>query len=128
MNDLYNQESGVLELKKKDFKVNKKKKIYTVTHKIFKNKQGLIIFYRPECIHCVNIVDTWSYISILFNNKFIMSAVNTQNYKQNLNIEDYLNIPFRYPTIRYVNSKGHLKKYNGKLDRNSILSFICTKI
>ena len=124
--NLYNKESEVIELYQKDF--NKKKTKKYVLNKKFKNKPGLIVLYIPSCEHCINLVEIWSYLAILFKDRFILGAVNTRNYKENLNINDYLNIPMKYPTIIFVNTKGIISKYENSITKNDLITFICNNL
>ena len=61
MDNIYNENSDVIELTGKNFK--KKKKDYYVKHKDFKNIRGLIIFYVPWCEHCRKMSPIWNEIA-----------------------------------------------------------------
>jgi hypothetical protein len=124
--NLYNKESEVIELLLTDFNKIKNKKY--ILNKKFEKKPGLIVLYIPMCKHCINLVETWSYLAILFKDRFIFGGVNTKNYKDNLNINDYLNIPMRYPTLLFVNNKGLISKYKGQITKNDLIIFICNNL
>ncbi len=124
--NLYKNESGVIELLLKDFTKIKTKKI--IVNDLFKDKQGLVVLYKPSCKYCIKMIETWSYLSILFKDKFIIGAINSYNYKDNLNINYFLNIPLVYPSIIYINKKGVVSKYEGNINKNDLIIFICNKL
>lgn len=97
MENIYDKESSVIELTKKDFD-----KKYKIKNKEFKYKNGLLIFYAPWCVHCINSGPMIEEIADLFKHKFTISALNTYNVNEkNDKIAKHFGI-FCYPTIRYV--------------------------
>jgi thiol-disulfide isomerase/thioredoxin len=119
--DIYNSYSGVIELKYKDFKINKGK-LY-INNKIFKYK-GLIVFYSPLCTHCNTMSDEYSDIASVYLNKYPIGAVNCEDIdNKNDKLAKVAKIN-KYPIIKYINNKGLLKDYDTKFIKNNILYFI----
>lgn len=116
--NLYSKYSGVIELTNKDFKNT------TVINKNFKDMYGLITFYAPWCIHCRQMVELWSDLALQFRNLFAIGAVNCEH-----NTKTCINARIRYyPTIKFVTKKGNMHNYTGKIDRDSLIYFIYSKI
>lgn len=122
--NIYDKYTGVIELTPKDFKIEKNK--VKITNKEFKNKNGLITFYAPWCIHCKNMKEMWSDFAIDFKHKFPIAAVNCENSK-NMDICNKLRIG-AYPTIMRTSKKGNINNYKGHTGKDDMLYYICTKL
>ena len=68
MEDLYTEDTNVLELKKINFDISKK--YIKIKSNINKNINGLLICYAPWCTHCVLTKEMWIKLSELFKSKF----------------------------------------------------------
>lgn len=124
--DLFKENKDVVKLFYKDFKKTNKKIILKPTKN---NKQnGLIMFYKVKCIYCRKIEKTWIDLAKQFKNKFTFYVVNIDDV---LNDNDLIRLDLNiksYPTIKYVNDKGKLFKYEGNINKDDMLYFIYDKI
>lgn len=124
MNDLYRYTS-VKELKFKDFDINNKKinvKLDTINKKF-----GILIFYRPDCKHCKDSVYIWSQLAENFK-KFNIMSYNVEDFdNKNDEISQYISIP-SFPKIKYITKNGTLKKFDEKLDYDSLFFYISRKL
>ena len=126
MNNLYDQQSGVIEITTNDFKITKKK--ITMHNKEFNKKNGLIIIYAPWCSHCIKSVPIWTELAVIFKNKFAIGAVNIENeYYNNYSIKTALRTKY-YPTIYKISKNGGISKYTKGYDINDILEYILNKL
>lgn len=90
------KDTSVLELTYNDFK-NKK-----ITNSSFKNKKGLVLFYAPWCIHCKQMRDKWIDLAESFSDRFVISAINIEDFTVG---NDKLLYTFKvksYPTMFFV--------------------------
>ena len=89
--DLYELDSGIIELKYNDF-IKKKNHYYTK-----KNiKEGLLIFYAPWCSHCLKLSNDLKKLISDYINKFFIGVVNVEDLNNkndilsnNFNIKSY---------------------------------------
>lgn len=119
---LYPKYTEVINLTDKDFKIDGRK--VKIINKHFKDKMGLIVFYAPWCIHCKNMVEMWSDLAIQFKNIFPIGAVNSDREEE---ISNKLKIRY-YPTIKVVTKKGNISNYKGRMDKDELIYYICSKI
>lgn len=127
--NLYNEYTGVIELKFEDFNIiydKKKIKNILINKKEFLNKPGFLLHYSPYCDHCKSMVDMWSNLAIEYRNRFVISAINCDNL-ENYKICSALSIK-KYPTIKYISKSGNIYDYKGKYDMDSLIEFICYRI
>jgi protein disulfide-isomerase A6 len=116
--NLYGNFSQVIELTKKDFDD------HYIIHKLAKGRYGLIKFYAPWCGHCQEMRDLINDLADQFKYKFMIYAVNCEN-NRDLCVDERIKY---YPTIKFFTKSGKLYNYNGSLDRDDIISFICDKL
>lgn len=102
---------NIIHLHKKDFKINKKEKVF-INNPIFNNRNGFLIIYSPFCEICKNHAEQWEEYATLLQNRFIVSVLNA--YGPDNEISSYLNVK-GYPTIKLV-------KLDGSLDNIPFLS------
>ena len=122
MDDIYLENSNVLELINKNFLINKKK--ITIENNITKDLNGILIIYAPWCTHCVLSKNMWENLADLFKYKFNIYALNTYNYREkNQNLVLPLNIKV-YPTYKFVLKNGEIKEYKGGKNEDEIINFI----
>ena len=122
MENIYNRNEGVKELKENQFIINKNKIILKTEYT--NNLNGILIVYAPWCSHCVLSKDMWENFADLFNYKFNIFAVNTYNYRaDNQKLVIPLNIKY-YPTYKFINKNGNIKDYTGKKTEDQFLNFI----
>jgi thiol-disulfide isomerase/thioredoxin len=126
MDDIFGYETGVRELKNKEF-IRKEKGIYIDSSVKSSNIRGLVLFYTPWCRSCNDFKYKWSEIALLFKNRFFIAAVNVEN-KNNKNdiIRNELKIT-TYPTIKYITKDGKVTKYERSRNINEIVHYICKK-
>lgn len=125
MNNLYDDNSGVIELYNKDF--IKKGNKFKILNKNFKNQKGLIIIYAPWCKHCISMAPMMSEIAKIFQNRFKIGSINAENtYMKNDDLRIDMKIK-QYPTLKYVSKSGILTNYTGEYDVNDLIHFICKK-
>lgn len=115
--NLYDEYSGVIELKPSDFLSYKK-----IKNKYFKDKPCLLIFYAPWCGHCNTMKEYISEIAIQFRYQFPIGVVNCENptnYKlcQKFGIQGF-------PTIFFQDPKGVIMPYNFGRSKDDIINFI----
>lgn len=123
MTSLY-KNTSILELTSKDFNYEKK---ITVKNQIFKNRNGLIVIYAPWCVHCQNMVQDYIELGNLFKNKFILSAINSEDI-ENFNDELIRQLHVKeFPTFKYVTNSGNIINYKGQTGKEDIMYFICSK-
>jgi thiol-disulfide isomerase/thioredoxin len=122
--NIYGEETGIIELKYKDFQINKSS--IKIKNNFFdpNNYKGLIIFYAPWCKHCVEISS--EFINLAQDNLYIfpMGAVNIEDVK---NKNDKLAQKFKIeqiPTVKYVDSKGIIKDYPYNISIENLRYFI----
>jgi thiol-disulfide isomerase/thioredoxin len=117
-NNLYDNNSDVIELTEKDFNVIK------LTSKPLLGKFGLIKCYANWCPHCKDKVEKMEYLAQgLKKDNFFVAAVNTENCRNlsnNLGVEGI-------PVFFFVDDKGNLEKLNIKFTLENILMLICEK-
>lgn len=117
------EDDSVIELTTDDFDLKNKK----IKNKQFENKMGLIMIYAPWCGHCRNMVNIWRELAGQFKYCFIIGAVNSENINSN-NIDIIKSFKVKYyPTVKFVNTKGKIKKFNGNLTKDNLLYFISSK-
>jgi thiol-disulfide isomerase/thioredoxin len=122
MENIYNRNEGVKELKENQFIINKNKIILKTEYT--NNLNGILIVYAPWCSHCVLSKDMWENFADLFNYKFNIFAVNTYNYRaDNQKLVIPLNIKY-YPTYKFINKNGNIKDYTGGKTEDQFLNFI----
>jgi thioredoxin-like negative regulator of GroEL len=126
MDDIFGYETGVRELKNKEF-IRKEKGIYIDSSVKSSNIRGLVLFYTPWGRSCNDFKYKWSEIALLFKNRFFIGAVNVENQKSKNDILRHDLEITTYPTIKYVSKNGKLQKYGGTKNINEIVHFICKK-
>lgn len=123
--DLYGQNTGIVELKYKDFTYDKKTKSLTCNHPAFKNfKKGIIIFYAPWCNHCINMYDDIIELSINYMNIFPIAVVNIEDLKNKNDILASYAYVTKYPTMKVLNKNLILENYNNDLSKDNITYYI----
>jgi thiol-disulfide isomerase/thioredoxin len=136
MSDLYTGDTKVIELKFKDIKITKtprKRTIVSIMNPLFinnennkNNKNGIIIFYAPWCEHCHTLVPIINELASLFHQRFTIGAYNIEDEEHdNQKLREYIRFSY-FPLIKHVTKKGILKDYNGTLEKDDLLHFICT--
>jgi thiol-disulfide isomerase/thioredoxin len=104
--DLYDLDSGIIELKYNDF-IKKNNDYYTK-----KNiKEGLLIFYAPWCKHCITLSKDLKNLVSDYVNKFFIGVVNVEDLN---NKNDILSNIFNiksYPTY-FIIKNNKIKKTN----------------
>ena len=126
--NIYTKETGVVELIKPDFvidKTNGKFKVKIINPE-FIDKNGFIIFYAPWCKHCVETQPMWSELAIYFKYKFPIGAVNVET-DFGYYLKSVMGVT-TYPTVFQVHKNGTLKKYNQKTDKDYLLYYISTHV
>lgn len=133
MSNLYgDSDDNVVELQMKgsygsDFRVGPYGATRLINRK-FKGKNGLVIFYSPNCGHCKDptLVKTWKNLSVMFGDQFAIGAVNCTNRQvQNDKLAQFNKI-LGYPTIKFVYKDGTMgDEYTGGRDMASLKRFIC---
>ena len=112
----------MIELKDKDFEV-KPTGIY-IKHKLFNDKQGLVMFKAEWCGYCQRAKPELSKASDAVGTAFPIAMIDCDKNKK---------IPMAagivgYPTIKYVNRNGKLmNNYEGPRKSDDILDVICKK-
>ena len=135
MSDIYaDSDSSVIELKYKtypdgDFTIGP----YGMTRVVnpeFHNKNGLIMFYSPNCGHCRNkdLVKTWKNLSIQFGSQFLIAAVNCVDKRAGNDVLSQYAEILGYPTIKFVYKDGTVsEEYTGPRTTFAIKKYICSK-
>lgn len=120
--NIYGEETGIIELKYKDFQINKSSiKIKT---KFFDNNKGLIIFYAPWCKHCIELSN--AFINLAQDNLYIfpIGAVNIEDTKnKNDKLAQKIKIE-QIPTVKYIDPKGIIKNYPYEISIENLRYFI----
>ena len=126
--NIYGEETGIIELKYKDFQI--KKSSIQVKNKFFDNNndnddyKGIIIFYAPWCKPCVELSS--EFINLAQDNLYIfpIGAVNIEDVKnKNDKLAQKLKIE-QIPTIKYIDSKGILREYPYEVSIENLRYFI----
>ena len=124
MESFYPKYSGIIILNKYDF-IFKKKKIYMLNEE-YKNKIGLIVFYKKKCKHCISSKNKWLNIASMFKYKFPIGAIDCDTiFGNDLKIE--LNIKF-VPNIQYVSKNGTISKFKEDTEEDDLIFYIYNKI
>lgn len=123
--DMYDNNTGIIELKYKDFTYDKKNNSLKCNHHMFKDiKKGIIIFYAPWCPHCVNMYDDIIELSINYMNIFPIAVVNIEDLKnKNDLLTSYAHVS-KYPTMKVLNKNLILENYNNDLTKDNITYYI----
>jgi thiol-disulfide isomerase/thioredoxin len=123
--DMYQEQLNIVELKYKDFHVDKKTKSIQCIHPLFKNsRKGMIIFYAPWCKHCNDMFDELVELSINYVNVFPIGVVNIEDIK---NKNDQLVVDAkvsRYPTIKMINRDLYIEDYNQEFTKDNMIYYI----
>ena len=135
--NFYGEETGINELILKDFnvkyrledkgnfyKIIKKSKNISLKKELLR-KNGIIIFYSPNCIKCKESIDFWTEIAVNNFYNFSIYAVNCDNLVDN---NDYL-LPLlkieNYPSyFSFDKKRGIVNKLNIKTNIEDILFYI----
>ena len=122
--NIYGEETGIIELKYKDFQINKSS--IKIKNNFFdhNNYKGFIIFYAPWCKHCVELSS--EFINLAQDNLYIfpIGAINIEDVK---NKNDKLAQKFKIeqiPTVKYIDSKGIIKDYPYDISIENLRYFI----
>ena len=135
--NFYGDQVGIKELALKDFLVDYELKDACQFYKIVKKnnekikldkklrgKNGLVIFYSPNCSKCKSMIDFWTEISVNYMYSFTIYAVNCDNLKKH---NDYLlpllNIEF-YPSYFKFDLSGTIERLNLEVNLQNILFYI----
>ena len=119
--NIYGNNDNVLELKYKDFKINKRE--ISLINNNFKNNQSLIIFYAPWCSHCQKMYDDVRELSISNMYKFNIGAVNiNDNKNKNYLLSDFLKIK-SIPTA-YIVKNNKLENFDKELSFENLFYYI----
>ena len=123
--DMYDENSGVTELKLKDFKYNSKDKTLVCIHPLFTSlKRGIIIFYAPWCPHCNEMYDDIIELSLNYTNIFPIGVVNIEDIKnKNDELTVYANVT-KYPTMKVLNKLMFLGDYNNDITKDNIVYYM----
>ncbi len=123
--DMYDNNTGIIELKYKDFTYDKKNKSLKCNHPLFNHiKKGIIIFYAPWCPHCIDMYDDIIELSINYMNIFPIAVVNIEDLKNKNDIlTSYANVT-KYPTMKVLNKNLILENYNNDLSKDNITYYI----
>ena len=110
------------ELKDKDFSI-KSDGVY-VKHKMFRDKQGLIMFKAEWCGHCQRTKPQLQQVSDAVGSAFPVCMVDCD---ENTKVPEALGVQ-GYPTLKFINRQGKITSdYNGSRDSQDILEAICKK-
>jgi thiol-disulfide isomerase/thioredoxin len=135
--NFYGKESGIIELKLKDFNIKYKffkennnliiKQINGDKIKLKKNyigKNGIIIFYSIGCSKCKKMIDFWTNIAINYIYSFPIYSVNCDNIIDN---NDYM-LPLlkimEYPFYVTFDKNGVIEKFNTEITLENVLYYI----
>lgn len=126
MEDLYTEDTNVLELKKINFDISKKK--IKIKSNINKKINGLLICYAPWCTHCVLTKEMWIKLSDLFKSKFNFFSLNTYNFndKNQMLVKD-LNLKV-YPTYKCIDSEGNISDYTDGKTEDEFIKYIMNNL
>jgi thiol-disulfide isomerase/thioredoxin len=124
--NIYNIENGVIELTLSDF-IYIDKKLY-INNNYFANKEGLIIFYAPWCVHCKKIAPMIMNIAIDKKNLFNFGAVNSENIDEHNDILCNRASIVKYPTIKYIKKDGSLENFKFEYTEDNLIYFVNTYI
>jgi thiol-disulfide isomerase/thioredoxin len=123
--DMYQENTGIIELKYKDFTYDKKTKSLKCNHKIFKDiKKGIIIFYAPWCKHCIDMYDDIIELSINYMNIFPIAVVNIEDLQNKNDLLTSYAYVTKYPTMKVLNKNLILENYNNDLTKDNITYYI----
>ncbi len=123
--DMYGENTGIIELKYKDFTYNKKNNSLKCNHPLFKDiKKGIIIFYAPWCPHCVDMYDDIIELSINYMNIFPIAVVNIEDLKNKNDLLTSYAYVSKYPTMKVLNKNLILENYNNDLSKDNITYYI----
>jgi thiol-disulfide isomerase/thioredoxin len=120
--NLFVKNSNVIELVETDF--IKKHNKYIINHKSFKQTNGLIMLYAPWCKHCKESVDNWEYLANIFNNDFVIAAINSESDNNYMTLYN-LNLKRQFPTFIQTDLTGKLSIYKGVSDKDGLLHHVC---
>ena len=126
MENIYSNDSNVIEVIKKDFIISKNS--IKIKENINNNLDGILICYAPWCSHCVLSSDLWIKLSELFKSKFNFFSLNTYNFNnKNQDLIKDLNISV-YPTYKLIDKNGIIKDYNHGKKEDDFIQHIMTMI
>ena len=121
--NLYTIFTNVHEINKSNFKYRNKHWIFANKDETFRNKYGFVVFYSPQCSHCIYMKDFWSELAIKFNNAVFFSAVNCKSYENESIIFD---IPIKmFPVIFWIDRKTRrMIPYHNRIEYDDIQEWI----
>jgi hypothetical protein len=120
--DLFGEETGIIELRLKDF-IYKDKKLY-MKNEYFEINKSLILFYSPLCKYCKLLSKILINLALSHINLFYFGSVNSDNIEEgNDYVCKYAEIK-NFPTMKYITSDGSLKEYPHKYNIDNFIYFI----
>jgi thiol-disulfide isomerase/thioredoxin len=106
---------------KADGKVNLK-----LNNPYFRNKDGFILYYSPNCPHCVNFAPTYKELARRLKGACALGTVNCNDTLNGSNLlADFMSIS-GLPTLKFYNHlSGEYIDYTGGRTVVELLEFLC---
>lgn len=92
----------------------------------FRGKNGIVIFYNPDCPHCQNMQGDVIRLANMTKGLYPIGTINTKNtmFGNNL-LADFMKVQY-YPSIKFYDN-GNFVDYNDGRDIKSFMKFLCVK-
>ncbi len=120
--NLFDKQSGVIELIFDDFHISKNK--LQIKNKQFKKNQGFILFYAPWCSHCKEFKKEYENLALDYLQVMPFGAVNIENVKDgNDKLRSIAQIE-SIPTLKIIQPDGYLADFPSNITYDNIIYYM----
>lgn len=120
--NLFDKQSGVIELIFDDFHISKNK--LQIKNKQYKKNQGFVLFYAPWCSHCKEFKKEYENLALDYLQVMPFGAVNIENVKDgNDKLRSIAQIE-SIPTLKIIQPDGYLADFPSNITYDNIIYYM----